>query len=51
RDRVTGWVLGRPSIADENAIIDAIARALDVLPLAVTGRFEDAMKQLHTSRD
>jgi hypothetical protein len=25
-----------------------VARALDVLPLAVEGRFEDAMKRLHT---
>lgn len=49
KDRVTGWVLGRPSIADENSIVDAIARSLDVLPLAVAGEFERAMKQLHTS--
>ena len=49
KDRVTGWVLGRPSAGDEAAIVDAIARSLDVLPLAVDGRFEDAMKQLHTA--
>jgi len=48
RDRVTGWVLGRPSAVDEAAIVDAIGRSLDVLPLAVAGRFEDAMKKLHT---
>jgi len=49
RDRVTPWVLGRPSAQDEDAMLDAIARALDVLPLAVEGRFEDAMKRLHSN--
>jgi PTH1 family peptidyl-tRNA hydrolase len=51
RDRVTPWVLGNPSAADEDAMLDAIARALDVLPLAVAGEFNEAMKRLHTSRD
>jgi PTH1 family peptidyl-tRNA hydrolase len=51
KDRVLSWVLGRPSVADENAIIDAVARSLDVLPLAVRGDFNEAMKRLHTSRD
>ncbi|QBB71587.1 aminoacyl-tRNA hydrolase [Pseudolysobacter antarcticus] len=48
RDKVSPWVLGRPGAADENAIVDAIAAALDVLPLAVNGEFERAMKLLHT---
>lgn len=48
RDRVLRWVLGSPSTADEDAIIDAIVRSLDVLPLAVAGRFDEAMKRLHT---
>ncbi|HEX5488325.1 MAG TPA: aminoacyl-tRNA hydrolase [Rhodanobacteraceae bacterium] len=51
RDRVTPWVLGNPSAADEDAILDAIARALDVLPLAVAGDFNEATKRLHTNRD
>jgi PTH1 family peptidyl-tRNA hydrolase len=52
KDRVLGWVLGRPSAADENAILDALARSLDVLPLALAGDFNEAMKRLHTnSRD
>lgn len=52
RDRVHGWVLGRPSKVDEDLMLDAIARSLDVLPLAVSGQYEAAMKQLHTnSRD
>lgn len=53
KDRVTGWVLGSPSVSDEREIIDAIARSLAVLPLAVAGEFERAMKELHTvgSRD
>lgn len=51
RNRVTPWVLGRPSAGDEAAILDAIGAATDVLPLAVEGRFGEAMKQLHTSRE
>jgi peptidyl-tRNA hydrolase, PTH1 family len=51
RDQVTPWVLGRPSVKDEDAMIDGIARALDVLPLAVDGQFDKAMQQLHTSKE
>ena len=51
KDRVTPWVLGKPSISDENAIVDSIARATDALPLAVAGQFERAMSQLHTAID
>lgn len=52
RDRVHGWVLGRPSRVDEDLMLDAVARSLDILPLAVAGQFNEAMKQLHTnSRD
>lgn len=49
KDRVTPWVLGRPSVQDEDAILDGIARALDVLPLAVEGQFDKAMQRLHTA--
>ncbi len=49
KDRVHGWVLGRPSAADEGAMLEAIGRSLDVLPLAAAGQFEAAMKQLHTT--
>ena len=51
RDRVTSWVLGRPSAADEGAMLQAIGDALDVLPLAVAGDFDAAMKRLHTTGD
>jgi len=51
RDRVTPWVLGNPARVDEDAMLDAIARGLDVLPLTVAGEFNEAMKRLHTSRD
>jgi PTH1 family peptidyl-tRNA hydrolase len=49
KDKVTPWVLGRPSVQDEDAILDGIARALDVLPLAVEGQFDKAMQRLHTA--
>ncbi len=49
KDRVTPWVLGRASVADENAIIGAVGAALDVLPLAVAGELSEAMKRLHTA--
>lgn len=48
KDRVLSWVLGRPSLSDEQAMLDSIGRALDALPLAVEGHFERAMSQLHT---
>lgn len=48
KDQVTSWVLGRPSANDEDALLDGIARALNVLPLAVEGQFDKAMQQLHT---
>ena len=50
KDRVTGWVLGRPSPDDDILIGRAIDDALDVLPLAVQGDFNEAMKRLHTSK-
>ena len=48
KDHVLGWVLGRPSATDEDAIIAAVARSLDALPLIVAGRFNEAMTRLHT---
>jgi PTH1 family peptidyl-tRNA hydrolase len=49
KDQVTSWVLGRPSAKDEDTLLDGIARALNVLPLAVDGQFDKAMQQLHTA--
>ena len=51
KDRVTGWVLGRPGNEDDILIGRAIDAAIDVLPLAVAGDFNEAMKRLHTGRD
>ncbi len=48
KDRVTPWVLGRPSRADEDLMLDAIGLALAVMPLALEGNFNEAMKRLHT---
>ncbi|NZA26939.1 aminoacyl-tRNA hydrolase [Luteimonas sp. SJ-92] len=51
KDKVTPWVLGRAS-ADDDILIDrAIDAAIDVLPLAVAGDFNEAMKRLHTNRE
>ena len=50
KDKVTGWVLGRPGKDDEAGMRHAIDDALDVLPLAVAGDFNEAMKRLHTPR-
>lgn len=49
KDRVTGWVLGRPGKDDEAAMRAAINDALAVLPLVVAGNFNEAMKRLHTA--
>jgi PTH1 family peptidyl-tRNA hydrolase len=51
KDRVTPWVLGRPGRDDEACILRAIDEALAVMPLAVAGEFNEAMKQLHTPKD
>lgn len=48
KDRVTPWVLGRASAADDILIGRAIDAAMDVMPLAVSGEFNEAMKRLHT---
>lgn len=48
KDRVTPWVLGRPSAQDEQALLDAISSGLDLLPLLMAGEFNEAMKRLHT---
>ena len=49
KDRVTGWVLGRPGQAEEIEIRRALDRALDVLPLVLNDRLNEAMKRLHTA--
>ena len=49
KDRVTPWVLGRAGRDDEASIERAIDDAISVLPLVVTGDFNEAMKRLHTS--
>ena len=51
KDRVTPWVLGWPGGDDEALILRAIDDAVDILPLAVDGDFNEAMKRLHTPRD
>ncbi len=51
KDRVTPWVLGRPGGADEAMILRAIDDAIEVMPLAVDGDFNEAMKRLHTSKE
>jgi len=52
KDKVTPWLLkGGPGKDDEILIGRAIDAALDVLPLAVTGDFNEAMKRLHTTKE
>lgn len=51
KDKVVPWVLGRAGKDDQLLIDRAIDDAIDVLPLAVQGDFNEAMKRLHTSRD
>ena len=51
KDRVTPWVLGRAGRDDDAAIERAIDDAINVLPLAVAGDFNEAMKRLHTSNE
>lgn len=50
KDKVTPWVLGRASADEAVVVARAIDDALDALPLAVEGRFMDAMTRLHTAK-
>lgn len=49
KSRVEGYVLSRPSRADETAIRSVIERALDAMPLVAEGSLEKAMTRLHTA--
>lgn len=51
KDRVTGWVLGRANADDDILIGRSIDDAIAVLPLALSGNFNEAMKRLNTSKD
>ena len=51
KDRVTGWVLGRPGKDDAVLIDRAIDDALAVMPLVAAGDVNEAMKRLHTAKD
>lgn len=51
KNRVTGWVLGRPAAVDDILIARSIDDAIGVLPLALSGNFNEAMKRLNTSKD
>lgn len=46
-DKVTGYVLNKPSHDEHIAIDAAIDAALKILPLAVSGQWSRAMNQLH----
>ncbi|HHW4679481.1 MAG TPA: aminoacyl-tRNA hydrolase [Xylella sp.] len=48
KDRVVTWVLGCPAYDDDVAIDASLGRASVVLPLAVSGDFDSAVKKLHT---
>jgi PTH1 family peptidyl-tRNA hydrolase len=50
KDQVTSWVLGKPGKLDEQAMLDAVTDSLQVLPLALAGDLNEAMKRLHTPR-
>lgn len=49
KDKVTPWVLGRPSREDEISIQRSLDSALDQLPLLLRGDVSEAMKRLHTA--
>lgn len=46
--QVTGYVLGKAPADEQRLMEQAIDRALDVMPLAVSGEIQKAMNQLHS---
>jgi len=51
KDKVTGYVLQRPSAEVEAAVEKNIGAALDVMPLLIDDGLSAAMKQLHTKEE
>jgi PTH1 family peptidyl-tRNA hydrolase len=49
KSRVVGYVLGRPSQPDADAILDAVDDAARALPDLVEGHFQLAMNRLHAA--
>jgi PTH1 family peptidyl-tRNA hydrolase len=49
KDRVTDYVLSRPSADEELVIRRAISESIDVLPAVLDGKLAAAMKSLHTN--
>jgi peptidyl-tRNA hydrolase, PTH1 family len=48
RNAVVDYVLQKPSAADREVIDDAITRAIEVLPLCLSGDMQGAMQKLHS---
>lgn len=48
RELVSDYVLSKPSVADRQRVVEAIDRALSVMPLIVSGQIARAMNQLNT---
>lgn len=46
--KVTGYVLGKASVDEQNLIEDSIEDVLGILPLLVEGEIQRAMNQLHS---
>jgi PTH1 family peptidyl-tRNA hydrolase len=51
KEAVTGYVLSRASAQQERLILDALERALAVLPSLLDGNLAGAMKELHTVQE
>lgn len=49
KDDVSNYVLHKPSVEDKKQIIQGLNNALDILPYLVEGKFDQAMKLLHTN--
>jgi len=47
KDKVLGHVLGRPNATDEERMLDAIRRSLEVLPILIKDGLQRAMNRLH----
>jgi peptidyl-tRNA hydrolase, PTH1 family len=50
KDLVIHHALGKPPLEDREQIQKAIARGIEVLPLILSGKLQEAMNQLHQNR-